>query len=114
MPNLVPWLNPQPEPPSPALAIAIMTGTGGEETGTFQIVTHAGVIEINFKTGHVTMKIPEKFPHWSAINALGAAINTWYAAKDVKGLEELRTQAEQLMVSSAKVVGAALQARVSA
>ncbi len=110
MPNLVPWLNPQPEPPSPALALAIMTGTGGEEKGIFQILTHAGIIEINFKTHHVTIKIPEKDPHWSAINALGAAINTWYSAKDVKGLEELRTQAEQLMVSSAKLVAAAVQA----
>ncbi len=37
------------------------------------------------------MKIPEKFPHWSAISALGAAINAWHDAKDVQGLEELRT-----------------------
>ncbi len=60
MSNLVPELNPQPEPPSPALAI--VTTAAGQGTATFQVVTHAGVIEIDFKTGHVTMKIPEKFP----------------------------------------------------
>jgi hypothetical protein len=62
------------------------------------------VIEIDFKTGHVTMKIPAKFPPggWSAIKALGSAINTWYSAKEVRGLEELHTQAEGLLVSSAK------------
>ncbi len=113
MPNLVPWLNPQPEPPSPAIAIVMMT-EGGEETGTVQVVTRAGVIEINFKTGQVTMKIPEKVPPSGAINALGAAINAWYDAKEVRGLEDLRTQAERLMVSSARAVRAAVRATVPA
>lgn len=103
MPNVKPKLNPQPEPPSPALTV--ITGIA-KQTDTCEIVTGAGVIEVNFRTRKVTLKHPEMgIPGgWSAAKALGAAITTWRDAKDVKGLEELRTQAERLLVCSVEAV----------
>lgn len=103
-------LNPQPEPPCPALIIigGILEET--TQTVTLGWVTPGGfvVIEIDPNTHKVTreLKVPEKggLRFRSAAKAVGAAINTWNDAKDVKGLEQVRTQAEQLLVRSVEAV----------
>jgi hypothetical protein len=68
------------------------------------IVTGAGLVEVNFKTHKVTLKVPEKFPGWAAAKALDAALQTWHDTNNVKELEGLRTHAEQLVVSSTEAV----------
>lgn len=106
MPNVSPKLNPQPEPPSPALIViaGIAKQGGGHET--VEVITPAGVIEVNLKTHQVTLKHPEMgIPGgWSAARALGAAITTWHDTESVRGLEELRVQSERLLVCSVEAV----------
>ena len=62
----------------------------------------AGVIEVDFKTREVTLEHPRKGPLGGSIaaNALGATINTWHDARNLKASLELHRQAEPLVVCS--------------
>ncbi len=113
MPNVKPELNPQPEPPSPALILIAGIGKQGEASETVEIVTPAGVIEVNLRTHTVTLKHPEMgIPGWWAGKALASAIATWNEARNVRGLEEVHAEAERLLVCSVDaVVKAANRAR---
>ncbi len=77
------------------------------ETGIAEIPTGGGVIEVNFRTGEIKWKTPEmegREPFGPGLKALGPEINTWHAAKGVKGLEEVHIQAGRLLVSTVKAV----------
>ncbi len=105
MRNVKPELNPQPEPPSPALILVGGPWKPGEVTETIDVITPAGVIEVNLVTHKVTLKHPEMgIPGWSAAKSLAAAITTWNEARNVRGLEELHAQAERLLVCSVEAV----------
>jgi hypothetical protein len=97
-----PQLNPQPEPPSPQEFILIASNP--KVPDTYELVTGAGVIEINLRTRSVTLKYPEMPILERATKALGTALNTWRDTKDVHGLEELHSEVARLLVSSTKTV----------
>ena len=101
MPNFTPFLNPQPEPPLPAI-IVIENAASAEGLATAEIVTHAGVIEVNLKQRRVTLKHPEKGdPRTAAAaHALSNAISTWLGTGTGKGLRQIHANAEELLCST--------------
>lgn len=81
--------------------------------GAREALTGAGVIELDFKTREVTPEHPRRGPLGGSIaaNALGATINTWHDARNLKEFLELHRQAEPLVVCSVEAAPKAAASR---